>query len=82
MWLNLALLEQHFGLPIFKHTLRALLPVYSQCHMDVGGIFYTSSSTLIWDHLQEYTQLTSRIGQTKRDGKRIGLEFGNVGIRI
>ena len=34
--LNLALWAPHFGLPIVQHTLRALLPGYSQCDMDVG----------------------------------------------
>ena len=34
--LNLDLWAPHFGLPIFQHTLCALLPVYSQCNMDVG----------------------------------------------
>ena len=37
--LNLALWAPHFGLPIVQHTLRALLPVYSQCDMDVGESF-------------------------------------------
>ena len=34
--LNLDLWAPHFGLPIFQHTICALLPVYSQCNMDVG----------------------------------------------
>ena len=34
--LNLALWAQHFVLPIFQRTLRALIPGYSQCNMDVG----------------------------------------------
>ena len=33
--LNLALCVPNFGLPIVQHTLRALLPGYSQCNMDV-----------------------------------------------
>ena len=37
--LNIALWAPHFGLPIVKHTLRALLPGYSQCDMDVGEMF-------------------------------------------
>ena len=37
--LNLALWAPNFGLPIVQHTLRALLPGYSQCDMDVGEIF-------------------------------------------
>ena len=37
--LNLALWAPHFGLPIFQHTLRALLPRYSQCDMYVKEMF-------------------------------------------
>ena len=37
--LNLALWEPHLGLPIIQHTLRALLPGYSQCYMDTGEMF-------------------------------------------
>ena len=37
--LNLDLWAPHFGLPIVQHTLRALLPRYSKCDMDVGEIF-------------------------------------------
>ena len=33
--LNLALWEPYFGLTIVQHTLRTLLPGYSQCDMDV-----------------------------------------------
>ena len=40
--LNLALWEPHFGLPIVQHTLRDLLPVYSQCDMDVGEMLLKS----------------------------------------
>ena len=36
---NLSLWAPNFGLPIVQHTLRALLPGYSQCDMDVGEIF-------------------------------------------
>ena len=36
---NLALWAPNFCLPIAQHTLRALLPGYSQCDMDVGEIF-------------------------------------------
>ena len=39
--LNLALWAPHFGLPIFQHTLRTLLPGYSKCNMDVGEMFWT-----------------------------------------
>ena len=37
--LNIAFWAPYFGLPIVKHTPRALLPGYSQCDMDVGEIF-------------------------------------------
>ena len=37
--LNIALWAPHFGLAIVQHTLRALLPVYLQCDMDVGEMF-------------------------------------------
>ena len=37
--LNIALWAPYFCLPIVKHTLRALLPGYSQCDMDVGEMF-------------------------------------------
>ena len=37
--LNLALWSPHVGLPIVQHNLCTLLPVYSQCDMDVGEIF-------------------------------------------
>ena len=37
--LNLDLWAPHFGQPIVQHTLRVLLPGYSQCNMDVGGMF-------------------------------------------
>ena len=38
--LNLALWAPHVGLSIVQHTLRALLPGYSQCVMDVGEMFF------------------------------------------
>ena len=37
--LNLSLWEPPFGLSIFRHTLCALLPGYSQCDMEVGEVF-------------------------------------------
>ena len=36
---KLALWAPYFGLPIFKHTIHALLPGYSQCNMDMREIF-------------------------------------------
>ena len=45
--LNLYLWAPHFGLTIFQHTLRALLPGYSQYDMEVGEMFLTSPYTLI-----------------------------------
>ena len=29
----------HFGLPTVRHTLRALLPGYYQCDLDIGEMF-------------------------------------------
>ena len=39
--LNLALWAPHFGLPIFQHNLRTLLPGYSQWEMGVVNMFLT-----------------------------------------
>ena len=40
--LNLDLWAPHLGLPIFQHNIRALLPGYSQCDVEVGEMFLNS----------------------------------------
>ena len=61
---NLALWEPHFGMQIFQHTLRALLPGYSQCYMDVGEMFLNFP---LHPDLRPFSQLDTKTIKSRLD---------------